>query len=86
MANRSMLYYRLCGLKESDVAVAHLMGEQYVRTPYYGVERMTGWLHQLGIGIGIGHNRVRCLLRLIGLEAVYPKSRLSCPGGPELYL
>jgi len=78
--NRSMLYHQRCGLKESDVAVMHLMDEQYTRTPYYGVERMTAWLHRLGIGIG--HNRVRRLLRLMGLEAVYPKPRLSRPGGP----
>lgn len=79
--NRSMLYHQRCGLKESDVAVMHLMDEQYTRTPYYGVERMTALLHRLGIGIG--HNRVRRLLRLMGLEAVYPKPRLSRPGGPE---
>jgi putative transposase len=79
--SRGMLYYQRCGLKESDVAVMHLMDEQYTRTPYYGVERMTAWLHR--IGIGIGHNRVRRLLRLMGLEAVYPKPRLSRPGGQE---
>jgi putative transposase len=78
--NRSMVYYQPCGLKESDVAVMHLMDEQYTRTPYYGVERMTAWLRRLGIGIG--HNRVRRLLRLMGLDAVYPKPRLSRPGGP----
>jgi putative transposase len=79
--NRGMLYYQRCGLTESDVAVMHLMDEQYTRTPYYGVERMTAWLHRLGICIG--HNRVRRLLRLMGLQAVYPKPRLSRPGGPE---
>jgi putative transposase len=79
--NRGMLYYQRCGLTESDVSVMHLMDEQYTRTPYYGVERMTAWLHRLGIGIG--HNRVRCLLRLMGLQAVYPKPRLSRPVGPE---
>lgn len=82
--NRSMLYYQPCGLKESDVAVMHLMDEQYTHTPYYGVERMTAWLHRLGIGVG--HNRVRRLLRLMGLEAVYPKPRLSRPGGPEHHI
>jgi len=79
--NRSMLYYQPCGLKASDVAMMHLMDEQYTRMPYYGVERMTAWLHRLGIRIG--HNRVRRLLRLMGLEAVYPKPRLSRPGGPD---
>jgi len=79
--NRSMLYYQPGGLKASDGAVMHVMDAQYTRTPYYGVERMTAWLHRLGLGIG--HNRVRRLLRLMGLEAVYPKPRLSRPGGPD---
>ncbi|OHB75871.1 MAG: hypothetical protein A2Z25_16880 [Planctomycetes bacterium RBG_16_55_9] len=79
--NRSTVYYQGQGPKDSDVAVMHLIDEQYTRTPYYGVERMTAWLHRLGIRIG--HNRVRRLLRLMGLEAIYPKPRLSRPGGPE---
>jgi len=79
--NRSMLYYQPSGVKASDVAVMHLMDAQYTRTPYYGVERMTAWLHRLGIRIG--HNRVRRLLRRMGLEAIYPKPRLSRPGGPD---
>ncbi len=79
--NRSMVYYPPCGLNEADVTVMRLMDEQYTRTPYYGVERMTAWLHRLGLGIG--HNRVRRLLRRMGLEALYPKPRLSRPGGPE---
>ena len=77
--NRSMMNYSPCERKASDVAIIHLMDEQYTRTPYYGVERMTAWLHRQGIRIG--HNRVRRLLRLMGLEAVYPKPRLSRPGG-----
>ena len=78
---RSTLYYPPCGPKASDVAIMHLMDEQYTRTPYYGVERMTAWLHRQGLRIG--HNRVRRLLRRMGLEAVYPKPRLSRPGGPD---
>lgn len=79
--HRSMVYYSPRERKASDVAIMHLMDEQYTRTPYYGVERMTAWLGRQGTRIG--HNRVRRLLRLMGLDAVYPKPRLSRPGGPE---
>ena len=34
-------------------------------------------------GIGMGHNGVRRLMRLMGLEAIYPKPRLSGPDGQE---
>jgi putative transposase len=78
---RSTVYYEPCGPKASDLAVMRRLDEQYTATPFYGVERMTACLHR--DGIRIGHNRVRRLLRLLGLEALYPKPRLSVPGGPE---
>jgi putative transposase len=57
------------------------LDEQYTATPFYGVERMTASLRRSGFAVG--HNRVRRLLRLMGLEALYPKPRLSVPGGCE---
>jgi putative transposase len=55
-----------------------LLDEQYTKTPFYGVERMTVWLRQHGYTVN--PKRVRRLLRLMGLEALYPKPRLSLPG------
>jgi putative transposase len=55
------------------------MDEQYTRTPFYGIRRMTAWLHQQGYVVN--HKRVGRLLRLVGLEALYPKPRLSVPSG-----
>lgn len=78
---RSTVYYEPCDSPASDLAVMRRLDEQYTATPFYGVERMTACLHR--DGMRIGHNRVRRLLRLMGLEAIYPKPRLSVPGGPE---
>ena len=78
---RSTVYYEPCGPKASDLVVMRRLDEQYTETPFYGVERMTASLRRQGLRIG--HNRVRRLLRLMGLEALYPKPRLSVPGGPE---
>jgi putative transposase len=78
---RSLVYYQRCGPKASDLAVMRRLDEQYTATPFYGVERMTAALGRQGYRIG--HNRVRRLLRLMGLEAIYPKPRLSLPSGPE---
>ena len=52
-----------------------LLDEQYTRRPFYGVRRMTWWLRSEGQSVG--PKRVRRLLRTMGLEAVYPKPRLS---------
>jgi len=79
--SRSTVYYEPSGAKASDLAVMRRLDEQYTAMPFYGVERMTAALRRAGIRIG--HNRVRRLLRLLGLEALYPKPRLSVPGGPE---
>ena len=78
---RSTVYYEACGPKALDLVVMRRLDEQYTATPFYGVERMTASLRRQGLRIG--HNRVRRLLRLMGLEALYPKPRLSVPGGPE---
>lgn len=61
-----------------------LLDEQYTRTPFYGARRMTYWLGQQGYGVNV--KRVRRLLRQMGLEAIYPKPRLSQPGpGHRIY-
>ena len=61
-----------------------LLDEQYTRTPFYGVLKMTAWLRETGHPVNC--KRVRRLLRLMGLEAIYPKPRLSLPSpGHQIY-
>ncbi|MBP9561421.1 MAG: transposase, partial [Syntrophorhabdaceae bacterium] len=51
-----------------------LIDEQYTKTPFYGVPRMTVWLNNQGHNVN--HKRVE---RLMGIQAVYPKRNLSIP-------
>jgi len=74
---RSVVYYTSQRDDRDDLALMRLLDEQYTQTPCYGVEKMTEAMHRRGIRIG--HNRVRRLLRRMGLEAIYPKPRLSIP-------
>lgn len=61
-----------------------LLDEQYTRTPCYGVCRMTAWLRTQGYEVN--RKRVRRLLRLMGLEAIYQRPRLSAPApGQRVY-
>ena len=81
---RSGLYYRPVKERDENLALLRLLDEQYTRTPYYGVRRMTAWLRRGGWGVN--PKRVRRLLRQMGLEAIYPKPRLSQPGaGHRIY-
>ena len=57
-----------------------LLDEQYTRTPFYGVPRMTAVLR--GQGYTVNPKRVRRLLRTLGLTALFPKPRTSA-GAPE---
>ena len=49
--------------------------EQFTKTPFYGVPKMTVWLRRQGHPVN--PKRIRRLMRRMGLEAVYPKPRLS---------
>jgi putative transposase len=54
-----------------------LIDEQYTRTPFYGIRKMTRWLE--GQGYTVNPKRTRRLMRQMGLEAIYRKPRLSVP-------
>jgi len=53
------------------------LDEQYMETPFYGVLRMLQHINSLGYTVNI--KRIRRLLRLMGLLAIYPKRNLSKP-------
>ena len=72
---RSSYYYSSHRDDRYNLKVLNLIDEQFTRTPFYGVERMTAWLKRQGEAVN--HKRVRRLMRVMGLEAVYPKPRLS---------
>ena len=76
--SRSGRYYTPVGESAENLALMRLLDEQYTRTPFYGVRRMTAWLEQQGHPVNV--KRVRRLMRAMGLEAIYPKPRLSAPG------
>jgi putative transposase len=78
---RSSLYYRSQADTTYNEQLMRLIDEQYVRTPFYGVPRMTEWLRRQGHRVNA--KRVRRLLRQMGLEAIYPRRKqgLSQAGG-----
>ena len=52
-----------------------LLDEQYTRTPFYGIPRMTVWLRRQDYQVN--HKRVTRLMNLMGLQAIYPKPNTS---------
>jgi len=81
---RSTFYYVSVRDGAEDLALMGLLDEQYTQRPFFGVRRMTEWLQTQGWPVGL--KRVRRLLRRMGLEAIYPKPRLSVPApGHRIY-
>ena len=82
--NRSGLYYEAVGESEENLGLMRLLDEQYTRTPFYGSRKMTEWLAT--VGHAVNRKRVSRLMEVLGLEAVYPKPKLSQPGeGHRIY-
>ena len=73
--SRSTLYYEAAKETEANLCLMRLIDEQYLDTPFYGSRRMMVWLEHAGHAVN--RKRVQRLMRLMGLEAIYPKPKLS---------
>jgi putative transposase len=75
--HRSTLYLHPVGLDNYTLWLMQRLDELYTEHPYYGVRRMTACLQREGHRVN--EKRIRRLLRLMGLEGIYPKPNLSKP-------
>lgn len=76
--SRSSLYYKPRPLSEGMQTLLNLVDEIYTEYPFYGKRRMRAHLwreNQLDVGLA----RIRTAYRKLGLEAIYPKPKLSMP-------
>lgn len=73
---RSTFYYEPARESEENLRLMDLIDREYTRHPFYGSRRMAAWL-KAEKGIEANRKRVQRLMRLMGLEALYPKPRLS---------
>ena len=77
---RSTLYYQPAPVSEDDLALMRRVDELYLAHPFYGSRRMVAVLRR--DGMVVNRKRVRRLMRLMGLEAIYQKPNTSS-GHPE---
>ena len=77
--NPSTLYYQPKREDPLNERLMRLIDAQHLRTPFYGVEQMRLHLNRElePEGVTLNPKRVRRLMRLMGLEAIYPKPRTS---------
>jgi putative transposase len=75
--SRSSLYYTLKGESPANLALMRRIDELFLQYPFYGSRQMVRQLRREGVCIG--RHRVRRLMRLMGLQAIYQKPRTSDP-------
>jgi len=81
---RSTTYYKPV-VGSYNLELMHLIDEQYTKTPFYGSRRMREALRRKGHKVN--RKRMQRLMRLMGIEAIYPKRALSRPSpGHKIYL
>lgn len=74
---RAALYREPAGESEATLALMRRIDELYMDHPFYGSRQMARHLRREGVAAG--RHRIRRLMRLMGLEAVYRKPRTSEP-------
>jgi putative transposase len=76
---RSTWYYEARPGSAKNLRLMRRIDEEYTAHPFLGSRRMTAVLQRQGQAVN--RKRVQRLMRLMGLEAIYPKPRTSMPGG-----
>lgn len=71
---RSTYYYQPATESPENLALMRTIDQTYLAHPYYGSRR-------LAVELGVNRKRMQRLMRIMGLEALYPKPRTTrrCP-------
>jgi len=76
---RSTRYYAPAGETTENLALMRSIDELYLKWPFYGSRRMARVL-------GVNRKRVQRLMRVMGIEAIYPRRHTTWPAaGHEIY-
>ena len=73
--SRASLYYQPAPESALNLELMRRIDEQYLRTPFYGWPRMTAHLRRKGYVVN--PKRIRRLMQMMGLVAIYPKPNTS---------
>ena len=73
--SKSTYYYKSRRENSFNQLLMKLIDEEYTRHPFYGFRRVTIWLRQQGFKVN--PKRIRRLMHIMGICAIYPKPNLS---------
>ena len=82
--SRTAYYYEPCPETEENLRLMRRLDELHMESPVYGSRRLTVMLRREGQGVN--RKRIGRLLRVMGIEAIYPRRSLSQPcEGHEIF-
>jgi putative transposase len=73
--SRSRFYYEPVKESHENLRIMRLLDEQYLKTPFYGVERLLVLL--VAMGHRLNSKRLRRLMKLMGWQTLYPPPRTT---------
>ena len=83
--NRSVVYFVPKGESAENLEIMRKMDEIHLKGPTAGSRRMRAYLDRKE-SIVVARSRVRRLMKLMGIEAIYPRARTTIPGpGSQIY-
>jgi len=82
--SRSSFYYQPVPFPEGELALMRRIDEIHLKLPFYGSRRIRDQLQREGYKVN--RKKVRRLMHLMGISALYPKRRTSLPDrGHKIY-
>lgn len=73
--SKSNYYYKPVGESEQNLEVMREIDKVHFECPFYGVKRMKAELQNRGFSVG--EKLVRRLMRMMGIETIYPRPKTS---------
>lgn len=73
---RASYYYQAVPESPQNLHLMKLIDAGYTKTPFYGSRRVVEWLETYH-DLTVNRKRIQRLMRLMRLEAIYPKPRLT---------
>lgn len=75
--SRSSVYYTLVGIDPATLAVMTRIDRVFTAYPFFGSRQIAAFLRREGTVVG--RHRMRRLMRVMGLEAIYRRPRTTTP-------
>ena len=75
--SRSAFYYMPVGIDDETLATMTAIDKAFTKYPFFGSRQISAYLRR--DDIRVGRHRVRRLMRIMGLEAIYKRPKTSQP-------